>query len=60
MTTEPNHLSVRDEDDREVLEDGVNGDREELEGFRAGVDDRDEEEGYGEPGFSVVVVEISD
>ena len=37
----PEHFAVRDEDDGQVLEDGVDGDREELERFRRGVDHAD-------------------
>lgn len=46
---EPEHLAICDQNDCQVLEDGVDGDREELEGPRAGVDHADEEEGDGEP-----------
>jgi hypothetical protein len=30
VSTEPDHFTVSDEDDGQVLEDGVNGDRKEL------------------------------
>jgi hypothetical protein len=47
--SEPKHLSIGDQDDCQVLEDGVDGDREELEGPGARVDHADEEERDGEP-----------
>jgi len=46
---EPEDFAVGDQDNGEVLEDGVDGDGEELQGFGAGVDHADEEEGDGEP-----------
>jgi hypothetical protein len=45
----PEHLSVSNEDDCQVFEDGVDGDGEELEGPGARVNHADEEEGDGEP-----------
>lgn len=47
--SEPKHLSVCDQDDGQVLEDGVDGDGEELDGPGARVDHADQEEGDGEP-----------
>jgi hypothetical protein len=47
--TEPQHLSVCDENDSQVLEDGVDGNREKLERPSARVDHADEEKGDGEP-----------
>jgi hypothetical protein len=47
--SEPEHLSICDQDDCQVLEDGVDRDGEELEGPCARVDHADEEEGDGEP-----------
>jgi hypothetical protein len=53
---EPEHFSIRNYDDCQVLEDGVDGDREELEGPGARIDHADEEERDGEPcrGISTV------
>ena len=48
-TTEPQHLSVRNEDDSQVLEDGVNGDREELKRLGAGVNHTDQKQSNREP-----------
>ena len=56
---EPQHLAVRDEDDGQVLEDGVDGDAEVLQGFEGGVDHADEEEGDGEPFARFVRIEIA-
>lgn len=47
--SEPKNLSVCDQDNGQVLENGVDGDREELEGPGARVDHADEEERDGEP-----------
>lgn len=49
--TEPEDLSICNQDDCKVLEDGVYGDREELESPGAGVDHANEEERNGEPCF---------
>ena len=49
---EPEHLAIRDEDDGQVLEDGVDGDGQEFERPGAGVDHADEEERDGEPYFA--------
>jgi hypothetical protein len=46
---EPQNLTVGDEDDGQVLEDGVDGDGEVLQGLGRGVDHADEKEGDGEP-----------
>jgi len=46
---EPEDLAVCNDDDGQVLEDGVDGDGEELEGLGAGVDHADEEQRDGEP-----------
>ena len=45
----PEDLTVRDEDDGQVLEDGIHGDRKELEGLGAGVDHADQQKSNGEP-----------
>jgi hypothetical protein len=47
--TEPEDLSIGNDDDCQVLEDGVDRDGEELEGLGARVDHADEEERDGEP-----------
>ena len=47
--TEPEHLTVCDQDDGQVLEDSIDGDREELERPSTCVDHADEEESNGEP-----------
>jgi hypothetical protein len=46
---EPQDLTVGDQDDGQVLENGVNGDGEVLQGLGRRVDHADEEEGDGEP-----------
>lgn len=46
---EPEHLTVGDQDDGQVLEDGVDGNREVFERPGTGVDHADEEESNGEP-----------
>jgi len=48
-STEPEDLSVGNDDDGQVLEDGVHGNREELERLGARVDHSDEEQRDGEP-----------
>ncbi len=48
-SSEPEHLTVRDENDGEVLEDCVDGYGEVLDCPCAGVDHADEEEGDWEP-----------
>lgn len=45
----PEDLSVCDNDDGQVLKDGVDWDGEELEGLSGGVDHADEEEGDWKP-----------
>lgn len=57
---EPEHLAISDQDDCQVLEDGVDGDAEELERFAAGVDHADEEERDGEPFSGFVGVEVAE
>lgn len=47
--TEPEDLSICDQDNSKVLEDSVDWDRKILQRPRAGVDHADEEEGDGEP-----------
>jgi hypothetical protein len=47
--TEPEDLTIGDEDDGQVLEDGVDGDGEELESLGAGVDHADQQKGNREP-----------
>lgn len=59
-SAEPQHLAVRDEDDSQVLENGVDGDAEELERLAAGVDHANEQEGDGEPLARLVGVEITE
>ena len=46
---EPQDLTVGDEDDGQVLENGVHGDRKKLEGLGAGIDHANEEESDREP-----------
>lgn len=46
---EPEYLAVCDQDDGQVLEDGVDRDREELERPSACVDHTNEEKSNGEP-----------
>ena len=48
-TAKPEHLSVCDQDDGQVLEDGVDGNRKVLERPGTGVDHADEKDGDGEP-----------
>jgi hypothetical protein len=47
--TEPEDLTIGDQDNGQVLEDGIDGDGEELEGLGAGVDHADQQESDGEP-----------
>jgi hypothetical protein len=46
---EPQYLTVGDQDDGQVLENGVDGDGEVLQGLGRGVDHADEEKRDGEP-----------
>lgn len=55
----PQHLAVGDQDDCQVLEDGVDGDAEELEGLGRGVDHGDEQQRDGEPFARLVDVEVA-
>lgn len=48
-TAEPEDLTVGNEDDSQVLEDGIDGNREELKSLCAGVDHANKEERDGEP-----------
>ena len=48
-SAEPQHLAVCDQDDGQVLEDGVDGNRKVLERPGTGVDHANEEDGDGEP-----------
>lgn len=48
-TTEPENLSVCDQNDGKVLENGVDGNREELEGPGTRVDHTDEKKRDGKP-----------
>ena len=57
---EPEHLAVSDQDNGQVLEDGVDGHREELDGLGAGVDHADQEERDGEPFPRFVHLEVSE
>jgi hypothetical protein len=59
-SAEPQHLAVCDQDDGQVLEDGVDGDAEELQGLAAGVDHADQQEGDGEPFSRLVSVEVAE
>lgn len=47
--TKPQHLSVRDKNDSQVLEDGVDGNREELKSLGTGVDHTDQKQSNREP-----------
>jgi hypothetical protein len=46
---EPEDFAIGDQNDCQVLENGVDGDGKEFEGLRAGVNHADEEEGDREP-----------
>ena len=59
-SAEPQHLAVCDQDDGQVLEDGVDGDAEELQGLAAGVDHADQQQGDGEPFPRLVGVEVAE
>lgn len=54
----PDDLSIRDEDDRQVLEDSVHWDAEELQALGAGVDDEHEHEADREPHLRVLHVKV--
>lgn len=56
---EPQHLAVGDQDDCQVLENGVDGDAEELEGLGRGVDHGDEQQRDGEPFPRLVDIEVA-
>jgi hypothetical protein len=51
---EPKNLAVGDQDDRQILEDGVDGNGQISERFGTGIDHSDEEDGYREPWASNV------
>jgi hypothetical protein len=59
-SAEPQHLAVCDQDDGQVLEDGVDGDAQELQRLAAGVDHADQQEGDGEPFPRLVGVEVAE
>lgn len=59
-SAEPEHLAVCDQNNCQVLEDGVDGDAEELEGLATGVDHANEQEGDGEPFPRLVCVEVAE
>lgn len=48
-TTKPEDLSVGDQDDGQVLEDGVDGNREKLQSLGTGEDHADKEKSNREP-----------
>ena len=50
---EPEDLAVRNQDDGQVLEDGIDGDGEVLQRLGAGVDHADEQQRNGEPWLDV-------
>lgn len=56
---EPQHLTVRDQDDGQVLKDGVHGDGEVFDGPSGGVDHADEQKGNGKPFLCFVRVEVA-
>ena len=58
--SEPEDLAVCDEDDGQVLEDGVYRDGEELESFGRGVDHANEEQRDGKPFAGLVDVEVAE
>ena len=58
--TEPEDLTVGDEDDCHVLEDGVDGNAEVLQRLAARVDHANEQEGDGEPFARLVSVEVAE
>lgn len=60
MTSEPDDLSVGDQDDGQVLEDRVNRDRQVLKRFRTGVDDRDQQGRDREPDLGVLHVKVTE
>jgi hypothetical protein len=59
-SAEPQHLAVCDQDDGQVLEDGVDGNAEELQGLAAGVNHADQQKGDGEPFSRLVGVEVAE
>lgn len=54
----PENLAICDENDGQVLEDGVDRDGQELEGLGRGVDHADQKERDGEPCGDLSVIEI--
>lgn len=56
-STKPEHLAVGDQDDRQVLENGIDRDGEKLKRLCAGVNHHNEGQGYGKP---CIVVNFGD
>ena len=48
-TAKPEDFPISDQNDGQVIEDGVDGNREELQGLGAGEDHSDKEKSNGEP-----------
>jgi len=59
VAAEPQNLAVCDQDDGQVLENGVDGNGQVLQGLGRGVDHADEEERDGEPLLRFIAVEVS-
>lgn len=59
MASKPNDFAVRNQDDGQVFENGVDGDAQELERFGSSVNDRYEECRDGKPGLGVLHVKVS-
>jgi len=57
--TEPENFAVGNDDDGQVLEDGVNGNGQELDGPSARVDHADKEERDGKPTSGDIGVEVA-
>ena len=47
--TEPEDFTIGDQNDCQVLEDGIDRDREKLESFGTGINHNDESERHGKP-----------
>lgn len=57
LSTEPQNLTISDQDDSQVLEDGVDRDRQASQGSGAGVDHSHKHENNRHPLFCLILVE---
>ena len=57
-TPKPENLSICDQDSRQILEDGINGNGKVLQGLGAGVDHADKKEGDGKPYTRISILHL--